>query len=255
MVEALEEDKATPWFVLYCPYAVHTPIQAPKASIEAYIAAHPGITRKKATYALMVERLDAAIGRVLAAVPENTFVLFLSDNGGYGPITSHAPYRGSKGMLYDGGVRTPLFLRGPGLSAASIETPVISLDLFATILDIANVQIPPPNDGVSLLSEELADRGPIFWHFPVYLEAYNRVGEPEAREPKRPWRTTPGGAIRDGDWKLIEYFEDGGLELYNLATDPSERTNLALSEPERAASMLAILREWRARVKAPMPTS
>lgn len=254
MVEGLEESGTTPWFVMYCPYAVHTPIQAPQAAVDAYVRAHPALSRKKATYAVMVERMDRAIGRVLKVVPEDTFVIFLSDNGGYGPITSHAPYRGCKGMLYDGGVRTPLYVRGPNLKPADVETPVISLDLFATILDIANVKTPPANDGVSLLSTEIADRGPIYWHFPVYLEAYNRTSEADAREPKRPWRTTPVGAMREGDWKLLEFFEDGGIELYNLRADPGERANLVSSEPERTAAMLAALRAWRAGVGAPMPT-
>lgn len=253
MIEQFDGDGTTPWFVMYCPYAVHTPIQAPKAMVQEYLRAHPDLNRKQATYALMIERMDAAIGRAVDAVPEDTFVIFLSDNGGYGPITSHAPYRGSKGMLYDGGVRTPLYVRGPNLNPTTISTPVISLDLFATILALAKVA-PPPNDGVSLLSVDLSERGAIFWHFPVYLEAYNRTSERDAREPQRPWRTTPVGGIRDGDWKLLEYFEDGGVELYNLKADPGERTNLASSEPDRAAAMLEALRSWQASVEAPLPT-
>jgi arylsulfatase A-like enzyme len=254
MVREMESTGSAPWFVMYCPYAVHTPIQAPKTAVDAYLQAHPTISRKKATYAVMVERMDTAIGRVLDVVPEDTIVIFLSDNGGYGPITSHAPYRGSKGMLYDGGVRTPLYVRGPNLTPTTVDTPVISLDLFSTILDVANVP-PPPNDGVSLLSKAINDRGAIFWHFPVYLEAYNRKGEPDAHEPQRPWRTTPVGGIRDGDWKLLEYFEDGGIELFNLRDDPGERTNLASSEPDRAAAMLQALRTWQVSVEAPLPTA
>ena len=254
MIEQLDEDGTAPWFVMYCPYAVHTPIQAPKARVQEYLSAHPDLNRKQATYALMVERMDAAIGRAVDAVPEDTFVIFLSDNGGYGPITSHAPYRGSKGMLYDGGVRTPLYVRGPNLNPTTISTPVISLDVFATILALAKV-VSPPNDGVPLLSDAITARGPIFWHFPVYLEAYNRKSERDAREPARPWRTTPVGGMREGDWKLLEFFEDGGIELYNLEADPGERVNLASSEPDRAAAMLKALRTWQTNVEAPLPTA
>lgn len=256
-----EQTDEEPWFLMWCPYAVHTPIQATDEDVEAIKKRIPGITTRKAKYAAMVERTDRAVGTVLESLVANkedadTIVIFLSDNGGHGMVTSHAPYRGSKGMLYEGGVRTPLYIRVPGATPGDIQTPVMAHDLFPTIIEFASVNTSVEHDGVSLAdaveSKDL-DRGPIFWHFPAYLEAYNRTSEAEAREPKRPFRTTPVGAMRDGRWKLLEYFEDGGVELYDLQADPGESQNLAESESEIASRMLTQLQAWRTSVGAPMP--
>ena len=256
-----EQVDEEPWFLMWCPYAVHTPIQAPEEDVESFKKRHPGTTTRKAKYAVMVERTDRAVGTVLDALVaheeyDDTIVIFLSDNGGHGVMTSHAPYRGSKGMLYEGGVRTPLYIRVPGSTPGEIKTPVMAHDIFPTIIEFAGAKSPVEHDGVSLAGSargEGLERGPIFWHFPAYLEAYNRTGEAEAREPKRPFRTTPVGAMRDGQWKLLEYFEDGGIELYDLQADPGESQNLAESESQIASRMLTQLQAWRDSVNAPMP--
>lgn len=245
--ESARSDDGRPWFVMYAPYAVHTPIQAPDDAVAALRARHPELGVRAARYAVMVERTDAAIARVLAEIdPETTVVCLASDNGGVQPITDMAPWRGGKGMLYEGGIRTPLWIRGPGLTPHDEPTPVQLFDLMPTVVELAGATLPDDRtiDARSLvpsLRGEPLDRGPLFWHFPAYLEGRDA----ESREPDRPFRTTPCGAIRDGRWKLIEWFEDGGVELFDLEADPGESTNLADLEPATRDRLKAMLQGWR----------
>ena len=157
-------------------------------------------------------------------------------------------------MLYEGGIRTPLYVQGPGFSPREITTPVQAFDLFPTLVEVGGGILPPDRtiDGLSLLPMlrgESADRGPLYWHFPAYLEGRDR----ESREPDRRFRTTPCGAIRDGNWKLIEYFEDGEVELYDLASDRGEQRNVAALQPRQAKMLQEQLVEWRNRLDAPLP--
>lgn len=257
-------------FLLYLPfYSVHSPIQAKPELIEKYKAKEPVDGHDNPEYAAMVETMDTAVGQVLDALDsvgaaENTVVLFYSDNGGVGgyaeagieanlDVTNNAPLRGGKGMLYEGGVRVPLIVRFPGVTPPASETtePVMCVDIFPTLLEIIGAPGPMDReiDGVSFFSA-LRDgrrdepRGPIYWHFPGYLEGRRDVGA---------WRTTPGGAILDGNYKLIEFLETGALELYNLNEDISEQTNLAEVDRTRAQQMQQQLAEWRRRTNAPMP--
>ncbi len=169
-------------------------------------------------------------------------MLFRSDN---------APLRGGKGMLYEGGIRVPLIARWPGRIKAGSEcaAPVNSVDLYPTLLEATGAPTPAgtPLDGTSYLpilrGEKPGQRRPLYWHFPGYLGA-----------GLNSWRTLPGGAVRAGDWKLHEYFEDGRVELYNLRDDLGERRNLAADQPAKAAELRRLLTDWRAGVKAPMPT-
>jgi len=170
-----------------------------------------------------------------------------------GDVTDNAPLRGGKGMLYDGGIRVPYIFRWPGkIPAGTVcDQPINSVDLYPTLLEVAGAEPPPnyPLDGVSywkLLAsggKAALSRDEIFWHFPGYLGA--GAGS---------WRTTPAGAIRSGDWKLQEFFEDGRLELYNLRDDLSETNNLAAKLPDKAKELHARLAAWREAIKAPMPT-
>ncbi|MBI1357519.1 MAG: sulfatase-like hydrolase/transferase [Acidobacteria bacterium] len=257
-------------FLLYLPfYSVHSPIQGKADLVTKYEAKEPVGGHRNPTYAAMVETLDSAIGQVLTALDDldltrDTVVIFYSDNGGVGgyaeagveanlEVTSNAPLRGGKGMLYEGGVRVPLIVRYPGVTPPGSVTgePVMCVDLFPTLLDI--VRTPGPMDreidGVSFYSA-LRDghrdrpRGPIYWHFPGYLEGRREVGA---------WRTTPAGAIRENNYKLIEFFETGEVELYNLTEDISERQNLAEVDRPRAEEMRNKLAEWRRLTNAPMP--
>lgn len=247
-------------FFLYLPhYAVHTPIQAKKELIEKYEKKKPSGEQSNPAYAAMIESTDEGVGRIMdkleeLAIADDTVVVFFSDNGGHGVITSMAPLRGSKGMLYEGGIREPMVVRwGRKVKAGTVcDVPVVGIDFYPTLLEIAGAKKPPTQvlDGVSIvpLLTESGDirREAIYWHFPAYLEAYDRR--------KGAWRTTPAGAVRCGDYKLIEFFEDGRIELYNLAKDIGETKDLAESMPDKANQLHAMLVAWRKKVNAPVPT-
>ncbi len=244
----IEKNKAKPFFLYLAFDNPHIPLAAPAKSIEANAKSfHP-------TYAALVESLDAAVGRVLKAledqgVAKNTFVVFASDNGGVhiselkeSPATYNAPSRAGKGFVYEGGLRTPLIIRYPGRLASSvISEPVVLGDLCPTICALAKVPAPATLDfqDISPLlfdSKPPVDAKPraLFWHQPHYM---NQGGK-------------PAGVVREGDWKLIEQYEDGSLELYNLAKDPSETTDLAAAEPARVAALRGKLEAWRRSVGA-----
>jgi arylsulfatase A-like enzyme len=174
----------------------------------------------------------------------DTLVVFTSDNGGTQQYT--APLNGGKGQLYEGGIRVPLAIRGPGVKqpGSKCATPVASIDFYPTFLEFAGLAPPARQtlDGTSLLpllgGASTLNRTRMFWHFPCY------VG-----------RSPPSSALREGDFKLIEFFEDGGrTELYNLKTDPGERTNLALTMRAKAAAMQTTLRAWQKDTNALNPS-
>ncbi|MEZ5355054.1 MAG: sulfatase [Bryobacteraceae bacterium] len=216
----------------------------------------PGAAQNHPVYAAMIQSVDDAVGAVLQeldrhGLTNDTLVAFFSDNGGLTVPewqcqipTSNGPYREGKGHLYEGGVREPLLVRWPGVVQPGSEcgTPVTSTDFFPTFAAAAGVQgAGNPTDGVNLMpllqGGATVNRDAIFWHYPHYA---NQLG-------------VPAGAIRQGDWKLIEFFADGKLELYNVAADPGERNNLAASMPERTTALHARLKAWRADVGAQMP--
>lgn len=258
-LEFIAANKDRPFFLYLAHHAVHTPIQAKKELIEKYKKKTGDEIHNNPTYAAMIESVDQGVGRVLdkldeLVLAENTVVFFFSDNGGYGNVTSMAPLRGSKGMLYEGGIRVPLIIRWPGVAKprTKCDVPVIGIDFYPTMLEIAGAKKPRRHilDGESILpllkGADKLKRKAIFWHFPAYLEPYN--------ERQKPWRTTPAGAVRMGDWKLIEFFEDNRIELYNLKYDISEKENLAESNPEKAEELHRLLLNWRKKTNAPVPT-
>ncbi len=257
-INFIEANKAGPFFLYLPHHAVHTPIQAKEQLIEKYKKKEPTDAHNNPTYAAMIESVDKSVGRLMAKLDEpglrdNTVVFFFSDNGGYANATSMVPLRGSKGMLYEGGIRVPMIVRWPEVtrSGGVCEEPVIGIDFYPTMLEMAGVRQPSGHilDGLSIVpllrGKGTLNRKAIFWHFPAYLEAYN--------EKQWPWRTTPAGAVRQGDFKLIEYFEDGTIELYNLKDDLSEKNDLAGSMPEKAEELHRTLIEWRKNVDAPVP--
>ncbi len=253
-------DGDVPFFMNFATYAVHTPLQ-PKPSLkQKYLARQGSNGQENAKYAAMIEALDTNVGRLLDFLHqsgkfENTLIVFASDNGGVYNITKQWPLRAGKGSYYEGGIRIPFFVVWPGkIKAGLISTqPVSNIDLYPTFLEAAGIKPPKGKilDGISLFpafrGEQLADR-PIFWHFPVYLEGGNA-------ETGDIWfRTRPGTVIRYEDWKLHEYFEDGHLELYNLGAEPNEKKNLDSTYPEKTRELHLMMREWRAKTKAPVPT-
>ena len=253
------EDK--PFFMYYSPYAVHTPIQPVKSLLSKYENKSEWNGQNNAKYATMVENLDTQIGRMIVNLKEsgkleNTFILFISDNGGLYKVTKQWPLRAGKGSYYEGGIREPMFAFWKDkISAGSrSEVPVTNLDFYPTILEVAGIEKPADKvlDGQSILpvltgKGELNER-PLFWHFPIYLEGGNK----ETQDPV--FRTRPGSAVRLGDWKLIQYFENNDIELYNLKEDISEKNNLAESNPEKVKELLEILENWREETNAPVPT-
>ncbi|MDZ4848113.1 MAG: sulfatase [Pirellulaceae bacterium] len=269
-VKFINEHKEGPFFA-YLPFlAVHVPLGASAELVAKYEHKAKGspadawgqergnkvrLVQNNVQYAAMLEQLDSAIGRVLAAVEKNgltqkTVVVFMSDNGGLstaeGHPTSNLPLRGGKGWPYEGGVREPMIVCAPGVTkpGSTCDSPVISTDFYPTLMQLAGLALIPKQhlDGVSflpLLKGETAQRGkPLFWHYPHYA---NQGG-------------TPNGVIRDGDWKLIEWYEDGALELYNIPQDLSEQNDLAAKETNIAKKLHAKLVAWRKEVGAIMPT-
>ncbi|MCY1722082.1 sulfatase [Prolixibacteraceae bacterium Z1-6] len=256
------EDK--PFFIYYSPYAVHTPIQAVKELLLKYEAKTEWNGQNNAQYATMVENVDKQIGRMIGILKEtgkleNTFILFISDNGGHYGITKQWPLRAGKGSYYEGGIREPMFAwwKGKIVGGQKSETPVTNLDFYPTILDVAGIEKPAGKvfDGKSIYplltkNEKMKDR-PLFWHFPIYLEAYVK-NDTTTQDPL--FRTRPGSAMRLGDWKMIQYFENNDIELYNLKDDIGEKNNLANLKPEKVQELLAMLEKWRQETGAPVPT-
>jgi arylsulfatase A-like enzyme len=237
----MESVKGRPFF-LYLPFHdVHAPFD-PKPALLAKYKARSGVPDP--AYAATVEAMDANVGRVMTAVEKaglsgKTFVIFTSDNGGTRQYI--APLRGGKGTLYQGGVRIPAVMSGPGIKPGASAAVALSMDWFPTVLELAGVKLPDKRpDGASLVpllrdAAAKLDRD-VFWHFPCYIGGGG-----------------PCSAVRSGDWKLIEFFESKSTELYNLAADPGEKNNLAASDPERAAGLLAKLRTWQESTGAPRP--
>lgn len=265
----IEANKAHPFFVFFSFYSVHTPLQSRpdlQAKYEAKkrrlgLEAKWGregprevrLVQEHPVYAGMIEAMDLAVGRVLArldalGLAKNTLVVFTSDNGGLstseGSPTSNLPLRGGKGWLYEGGIRESLVLRWPAVvrGGQTLDTLVCGTDFFATLREVAGGGVTEKTDGVSLLpllrgSGALPERA-LCWHYPHYG---NQGG-------------APGAAIRRGDWKLIQWFEQPeALELFNLRDDLGETKNLAAQEPERVKALLTELQAWQKEVGARMP--
>lgn len=245
----IEANRDRPFFLYLPHYAVHTPLQ-PKPDLREKYRGR-GTRHRNPDYAAMIDSMDAAFGRVLETLDtldltRRTLVIFTSDNGGLelNGVTENAPLREGKGSAYEGGVRVPLIVRGPGVRRGTLcAEPVITMDLHATVRQTAGLP-PRTPDGRSLtpLLREPAsslDRDALFWHYPHY----------------HPGGATPHGAVRIGDWRLVEFFEDGRLELYNLKDDPGETRNLEPERPEVAARFHGRLRDWRAEVGAQMPSN
>jgi arylsulfatase A-like enzyme len=211
----------------------------------------------------MMEVLDRNVGKVIAELAaqnltENTIIFFTSDNGGLDKISDQYPLRAGKGAYYEGGTRVPMLIGWPGTITPRVEeTPVVNLDFYPTLAQLAGLEAPARLlDGVSLsellLTEQSLTSRSLYWHFPIYLEAYKKKG-PESRDPL--FRTRPGSTLIAGKWKLHEYFEDGGLELYDLTADLGERNNLAPTLPTVRDSLHRELRTWREQTNAPVPTT
>jgi arylsulfatase A len=266
----VEQNKDRPFFLYLPHFAVHTPIQPRKDLLAKYKGIEAPGDQKNPAYAALVEGVDESVGRLTRKLDElkltnKTIFVFTSDNGGLSQVAngtkpgpaSNKPLRGGKGTLYEGGVRVPLVVRYPGVvkPGTTCDVPVVSQDLFATVLAMTGTDrpAPPPSagpmpvDGLSLVPLLAGggsgdgggwSRDALYWHYPHY----------------HPGGATPCGSIRKGDWKLIETFEDGKVELFDLKADPYETTDLAAREPAKAAELRKALADWRAANGAKMPT-
>ena len=268
----IERAKDRPFFLYLSHYAVHNPQQAKPALVEKYrakLAARPAAAgpefrpegdrqnrqvQNQPVYAAMVESMDDSVGRImhqLAALglERNTVVVFTSDNGGLstseGLPTSNVPLRAGKGWHYEGGVREPSIISWPGTThpGSTCAAPLISTDYYPTLLEIAGLPARPQQhvDGVSfvsLLKGGTRPERPLFWHYPHYSNQGGR----------------PGGAARLGPYKLIEWFEDMRVELFDVTKDIGEQHDLATTMPGKVAELRGLLHRWRDSVGAQMPT-
>lgn len=250
----IEKNKGTPFFLYLPHFAVHLPLQGKRELVRKYRAKlDQAQSQTNAVYAAMIESLDQSVGRIRKALDElkladHTIVIFASDNGGRVPTTSNLPLRAGKGSCHEGGTRVPLIVFWPGVTKAGsvCETPVITMDLFPTALEMAGVKSVKGQkiDGLSLkpllTQSGRFERDELFWHYPHY-QHYQLGG------------TTPYGAIRKGDFKLIEYLDDLRVELYNLREDIGEQRNLAGELPARVDELRRRLHEWQKEVGAQIP--
>jgi arylsulfatase A-like enzyme len=258
-IQFIDSAGQQPFFLLLAHHAPHTPIEAPTKLVEQFQAKlRPEMKHQHPAYAAMMKCLDDNVGRVLdhlssRGLSNKTIVVFTSDNGGYigvdrrsgynTPCTSNAPLRSGKGSLYEGGIRVSLIIRYPAAKAGERSQPVLTEDLFFTLLAAAGVSpgANHPADGIDLSAllrdaNAVVPRGTWFWHYPHYYET-----------------TTPVSAIRVGDWKLLEYFEDGHRELFNLKEDPHEMQDIAAAQPTETESLAKHLANWRTEVGAKLP--
>lgn len=257
----INNNKTKPFFLYMSYYTVHTPLQGKEEKIEKYRQKGGTEGQENPVFAAMVESMDENVGRILnelnkLGLKENTIIVFISDNGGIRGISVQDPLRAGKGSYYEGGIRVPMIMSWPGkIMTAKTDVPVVNLDFFPTFAQIIGVKLPEKIlDGTNLQplfnGGKLAERA-LYWHFPIYLQHYKGVYD-QARDPL--FRTRPGTAMRYGNWKLIEYFEDGALELFNLETDLSEQNNLADNMPDKVAELHTMMKEWRTGINAPVPT-
>jgi arylsulfatase A-like enzyme len=254
-VKFIERCKDKPFFVYLPHFAVHSPVQGRADLVAKYKAkSKQGLNHKNAAYAAMVESLDSAVGRVRAKLDElkladRTIVIFVSDNGGRIPTTSNAPLRYGKASAYEGGVRVPLIVHWPGVTkpGSVCDAPVITMDLFPSLVEMTGIPLGDgrPIDGISLVpllrGGTRPTRDTMFWHYPHH-QHYQLGG------------AMPYGAIRSGDFKLIEFFNDMHVELYNIRNDISEKTDLAATELAKVEELRTRLHAWRKEVNAQMPS-
>jgi arylsulfatase A-like enzyme len=253
-IDFIKASKDQPWCAYLAHFGVHTPLDPKKDLLPKYEAKKPGKLHHDVVMATMIQAIDDSVGRLVAELErigerENTMIVFSSDNGGYGPATDMDPLWGYKGTYFEGGIRVPLFINWPGVVAPGKRTdePVIGLDLYPTFCAVAGAALPDqPMDGRDLLpllrgkTEEFGER-PLFWYFPAYLESYSVANE--QRDPL--FRARPVAAVRMGDFKLKEYYENGEVVLYNLKDDIREQRNIAAEMTAKRDELLGILHRWQ----------
>ena len=276
-VDFIRRNRERPFFLYLSHYAPHSILNGRPDLVEKYRKKHPpGKSGRKNCYicedaglgkgdpgnhwamdhnphlAAMLEGIDDGIGKIRAELAaqkllDNTIFIFSSDNGGESSVCSNAPLRGGKSQLYEGGIRVPLIIQWPdNVPAGTVnEVPTINTDFHPTLLNAANIKLTGEVDGSSVLTNwkdpKASREQPLYWHYPLdrphFLGGFS------------------GGAVRDGDWKLIEKFDTGSTELYSLTNDPCEEKDLSNQNPEKVAELKKKLYEWRDRVSARIPSA
>lgn len=261
-ISFVEKFKDTTFFVYLPYYTVHTPIMGKENLMEKFKNKKGIDGQNRPDYAAMVASLDENIGKLLASIKannleKNTLVIFTSDNGGIRAISEQNPLRAGKGSYYEGGIRVPLIMKWPNNITPNTTTNqnVSNLDFYPTLQNIVEPKKRAKYlDGLdlnpTLKGNQLHNRD-LFFHFPVYLQAYKK-GKDQSRDPI--FRTRPGSVIISKNWKLHHYFEDDSLELYNLDNDISEKINLTDLHPQKTKELYNKLEAWRLKTNAPVPT-
>ena len=265
----IHQHRDEPFYLQLSPYSVHVPLQAPENRVGHFEQKTPVGGHNNPTYGAMIKSVDRGLGQIMETLNtlglrENTIVIFYSDNGGLGGyksiglekngITDNAPLKGGKGSFYEGGIRVPLIVRWPGVvrPGTTTDEPITGVDLYPTLLKATGVE---PREDYTLSGSSVLpvwknagaslDREALYWHFPGYLQAYG-PGD---------WRTTPISVIRSGPWKLMKFYEDNRVELYNLDDDIGETRNLAQERPDTRDRLLDRLNGWLQQNDAPLPKS
>lgn len=252
----MESHQDQPFFLYLSHHAVHMPLKAPQEAIDPFLRKTPGQRHRNPVYAAMIAKLDESVGAVCRALDslglaQRTLVVFVSDNGGAMNVTDNYPLRGGKGEPYEGGTKVPLLMRWPGVleAGAVCDQVVHGVDFYPTLAALAGASVPETLDGCNLLDPTLETSvRDLFWFMPAYLEAHaGMVNVP-------PFRATPYCSIRSGAWKMIHFFEDNHVELYNLEDDPGEQTDVAALYPQVAHTLHTKIIDWIAQTHAPLPT-
>ncbi|VGO23123.1 sulfatase [Pontiella sulfatireligans] len=259
-IKFMRANKDQPFFMHMAYYSVHSGLELVPEFEARYQDEDVNLK-----YATMISKMDQGIGKIMdeldaLGLADDTLVLFCSDNGGICATSMQTPYRAGKGSYFEGGTRVPLLVRWPVKvkPSSTCKVPVVGIDFYPTFLEIAGVDKPQGKvlDGESLVplltqSGSFPERT-LFWHFPIYLQKY--AGKADDSHDVL-FRTRPGSTLRQGNWKLHEYFEDGTIELYDLESDLGERTNVAAEHPEKTAELHRLLKQWRAEMNAAVPTA
>ena len=252
-IKIISDAKENPFFLNLCYYSVHTPIEAKEKDVQ-YFEDNKAETsfHQNETYAAMVKSIDDNVGRIIShlkslGIFKNTLLVLLSDNGGFvneyqgTKVTNNAPLRSGKGSLYEGGIRIPTIISAPFLNVppSTVGVPISTHDYVPTICELLDIPSPEGVEGKSFLGALKGNGNPalnernLYWHYPHYYTT-----------------TNPVSAIRQGDWKLIEYLGEDKIELYNLRDDRGEKNNLLKEYPIKSAELLQLLRSWKKKVDA-----
>jgi arylsulfatase A-like enzyme len=248
LIQVIRQNKEQPFFINMCYYAVHTPLMAKPETIDRYETKNRIDDQTNAVYAAMIEHLDDAVGKLVNTLEEeeltdNTIIIFFSDNGGLVGPTSNSPLRSGKGYPYEGGIKEPMFVYWKNViqPGTKCDVPVCSIDFLPALCALTGTALPDRiidgRDISPLFYGRKMKKVPLYWHFPHY-----RMDD-----------IVPYSIIRDGNWKLIKWYEGRTFELYNLKRDISESNDLASSKPSKVKKLNRKLEEWLVHAEARMP--